>query len=192
MEQNITEQIGAKDGKIELPSGAIATVAKFTGEHVLEVINRSLNKGAEKSAIKEEDLTFNLIALTAKVDGKAITCEDILDMDGGDVMFLMAEFAKSVNYEPDEAALPDNPPAGSYYKRLPNNQLACIKKFKGIHIQEAQRQMKRDGSDYFPVLISRLVEIDGQCIFPEDISAMDGLNVFALFGEVSAAMFPKK
>lgn len=178
------------DGEIKLPSGATATVVKFSGHHVLDIIAASTT-GDNKDRSLDDELIWQLIAMTAIYNGRPLTVAAMDDMDGADLMELMSLFGKQMNSEANQDNLPTDAKEGFRYKRLPNGSLAYIEKYKGRHIKETQKQMKKDGSDFFTVLISRMITIDGADIFPEDISAMDGLTVFALFGEVSAAMFPQ-
>lgn len=59
---------------------------------------------------------------------------------------------------------------------LPSGKICTIKRFKGKHVQQAQRLMKEDGSDYAECLAAVLVEIDGKPILKEDFPEMDGLD----------------
>lgn len=184
------QESGILAGEITLPSGAKATVVKFSGQHVLDIIAAS-TKSENKDQSLDDELIWQLIAMTAIYNGVQLTPETMDDMPGADLMELMTLFGKQMNAEADQSDLPEAPPKFRN-KRMPNGSIATIEDYKGRHIKETQRQMKKDGSDFFTVLISRMVTIDGVDIFPEDIAAMDGLTVFALFGEVSAAMFPQK
>ena len=69
---------------IELPSGVKATKVDFKGKHVREA--QRLADGDQSKAL------FAIIAVATLIDGKKITIEDIDEMDGRDVIHLMAEY----------------------------------------------------------------------------------------------------
>lgn len=58
---------------------------------------------------------------------------------------------------------------------LPDGSKCVIKRFKGKHVQQAQRLMKEDGSDMPECLASILCEIDGKPIFKDEFAEMDGV-----------------
>jgi hypothetical protein len=69
---------------IDLPSGAKATKIPFKGKHVMEaqrVADGDVSKGI-----------FAIIVVATLIDGKRITIEDLYEMDGKDVIHLMAEY----------------------------------------------------------------------------------------------------
>lgn len=69
---------------IELPSGLKAERSKFKGKHVKEAI---------RAADGDQSLVmFAMIAASTLIDGKKLTVEQIEEMDGMDVLALMADF----------------------------------------------------------------------------------------------------
>ena len=59
---------------------------------------------------------------------------------------------------------------------LPSGKKCVIKRFKGKHVQQAQRLMNSDGSDMAECLASILVEIDGKQVFKDEFEEMDGVD----------------
>jgi hypothetical protein len=72
---------------VQLSKG-VATISDFKGKHIMEA-----TKVAEGDAGK---MIFALIAITTTIDGKKIVMEDLLEMNGKDVLKLQAAF--SVNF----------------------------------------------------------------------------------------------
>jgi len=66
-----------------LPSGKTAEIAPFKGRHIREA-QRVAGADTEK-------ITFALIAMLVKIDGHNVLMEDLDDMDGRDVLELMAK-----------------------------------------------------------------------------------------------------
>jgi len=84
-------RIGAADAKdeaetrtIDLPSGARAEVRKSHGRDLMRAQRAAA--GGDASAV-----VFALIAELARVDGRKIVYEEVLEMDLADVMALQAE-----------------------------------------------------------------------------------------------------
>lgn len=69
---------------IDLPSGAKATKVDFKGKHVREA--QRLADGDQSKAL------FAIIAVATLINDKRITIEEIDEMDGRDVIHLMAEY----------------------------------------------------------------------------------------------------
>lgn len=178
----------------KLPSGSIGKVEKFCGLHVIEALT-----GGEGSSDRSEEATlWKLICATTTIDGVRISPEDIDEMDGRDVDFITAKFKDAIEGDGSEIALPENlpePPKDHRWKAIPGGKLALIEKYKGRHVKEAQRQAQPDGSDYLPVLMSRMIKLgdnptEMKGLFPEDFYQLDGLAFLSLMGEVASAMFP--
>lgn len=73
-----------KPKEITLPSGAVATKLEFKGKHV---------RNAQRLADGDQSMAlFALISVATLIDGKPILIEDIDEMDGRDVIVLMAEY----------------------------------------------------------------------------------------------------
>lgn len=68
---------------------------------------------------------------------------------------------------------------------LPSGKKCVIRRFKGKHVQQAQRLMKEDGSDYPECLASILVEIDGKPVFKEDFPEMDGIDYLKIITPIN-------
>ncbi len=69
---------------IDLPSGAKAERSRFKGKHVKEAI---------RAADGDQSLVmFAMIAASTLIDGKRLTLEEIEELDGMDVLALMADF----------------------------------------------------------------------------------------------------
>ncbi len=91
MEKKPEEKKGAptKSGRreVKLPSGAqVSILAKLKGKH-LKAARRAASAG---DGIDEENVLHALIAQAAVIDGKAITMEDVDEMDLDDVLYLRA------------------------------------------------------------------------------------------------------
>jgi len=69
---------------IDLPSGAKATKIEFKGKHVREA--QRLSDGDQSKAL------FAIIAVATLIDGKRVTMEELDEMDGRDIIHLMAEY----------------------------------------------------------------------------------------------------
>ena len=59
---------------------------------------------------------------------------------------------------------------------LPSGKKCVIKRFKGKHVQQAQRLMNSEGTDMAECLASILVEIDGKQLFKDEFAEMDGVD----------------
>ena len=59
---------------------------------------------------------------------------------------------------------------------LPSGKKCVIKRFKGKHVQQAQRLMNSEGTDMAECLASLLVEIDGKTLFKDQFEEMDGVD----------------
>lgn len=70
---------------ITLPSGKTAVIAPFKGKHV-----RDAQRISDGDASK---FMFAMIATSTTIDGQPFVMEDLDEMDGKDVMSLMAEFS---------------------------------------------------------------------------------------------------
>jgi hypothetical protein len=70
-----------------LPSGVVAVIGTFKGRHIRE--------SQKLVGTETERYLFALIALTTTFDGKTVIMEDVEEMDGWDVLALMAEFNSS-------------------------------------------------------------------------------------------------
>jgi hypothetical protein len=68
---------------------------------------------------------------------------------------------------------------------LPSGKICTIKRFKGKHVQQAQRLMQKDGSDYADCLASILVEIDGKPVFKEELPEMDGVDYMKMMNPIN-------
>lgn len=70
--------------EIVLPSGRILIKTEFKGKHVREA-QRLMDGDISK-------YTFAIMSVASLIDGKKITLEEIDEMDGNDVLFMMSEF----------------------------------------------------------------------------------------------------
>jgi hypothetical protein len=77
----------ANTKELTLPSGAKATIAPFKGRHVKEAMKHA---GDGAGAY---DIVFSLISMLVTINGQRIVPEQMDDMDGMDVMMLVAEFS---------------------------------------------------------------------------------------------------
>ena len=70
---------------------------------------------------------------------------------------------------------------------LPSGKNCVIKRFKGKHVQQAQRLMDTSlgGEDFADCLASMLVEIDGRPILKEDLPEMDGVDYLKLITPIN-------
>lgn len=70
---------------------------------------------------------------------------------------------------------------------LPSGKKCVIKRFKGKHVQQAQRLMdaKLGGEDFADCLAAMLVEIDGKPILKEDLPEMDGMDYLKMITPVN-------
>jgi hypothetical protein len=68
---------------------------------------------------------------------------------------------------------------------LPSGKKCVIKRFKGKHVQQAQRLMKDDGSDMAECLASILVEVDGKQLFKDEFEEMDGIDYFKIMNPIN-------
>lgn len=73
--------------ELVLPSGAKATFVKFKGKHVMAAQRLCGNSG--------DKLILAILSIITKIDGKSLVLEDFEEMNGKDVMKLMAEKADS-------------------------------------------------------------------------------------------------
>jgi len=71
--------------------------------------------------------------------------------------------------------------------QLPSGKNCVIKRFKGKHVQQAQRLMdpKLGGEDFADCLAAMLVEIDGKSILKEDLPEMDGMDYLKMITPVN-------
>lgn len=96
MENKQPNSIPKKEGKdvvkmvgkeITLPSGKIAKVHPFKGKHILD---------AQKAAGDDQNkVIYAIIAQLCTIDGQKLVMEDILEMEGPDVLALMGEFGSN-------------------------------------------------------------------------------------------------
>lgn len=68
---------------------------------------------------------------------------------------------------------------------LPSGKQCVIKRFKGKHVQQAQRLMNTDGSDMAECLASILVEIEGKSVFKDEFSEMDGVDYLKIMTPIN-------
>jgi hypothetical protein len=68
---------------------------------------------------------------------------------------------------------------------LPSGKICTIKRFKGKHVQQAQRLMNSDGSDMAECLASILVEVDGKAIFKDEFDEMDGVDYLKIITPIN-------
>lgn len=90
---------------IELPSGARAEVRKGVGRDLMRA-QRAV-AGGDASAV-----VFALIAELARIDGRKIVYEDVLEMELADVMALQAEvIGENFEHPPQRASRASSNPA---------------------------------------------------------------------------------
>ena len=68
---------------------------------------------------------------------------------------------------------------------LPSGKQCVIKRFKGKHVQQAQRLMNSDGSDMAECLASILVEVDGKTVFKDEFEEMDGVDYLKIMTPIN-------
>jgi hypothetical protein len=70
---------------------------------------------------------------------------------------------------------------------LPSGKKCIIKRFKGKHVQQAQRLMNSDlkGEDFGDCLAAMLVEIDGKPVIKEDLPEMDGVDYLKMINPIN-------
>lgn len=70
---------------------------------------------------------------------------------------------------------------------LPSGKTCVIKRFKGKHVQQAQRLMdsKLNGEDFADSLAAILVEIDGKPVVLEDFAEMDGMDYLKMITPIN-------
>lgn len=70
---------------------------------------------------------------------------------------------------------------------LPSGKKCVIKRFKGKHVQQAQRLMDSSlgGEDFADCLTSMLVTIDGQPVLKEDLPEMDGVDYLKIITPIN-------
>jgi len=68
---------------------------------------------------------------------------------------------------------------------LPSGKICTIKRFKGKHVQQAQRLMNSDGSDMAECLASILIEIDGKAVFKDEFQEMDGVDYLKIMTPIN-------
>jgi len=70
---------------------------------------------------------------------------------------------------------------------LPSGKKCIIKRFKGKHVQQAQRLMdaKLGGEDFADCLAAMLVEIDGKPVIKEDLPEMDGVDYLKMITPIN-------
>ena len=70
---------------------------------------------------------------------------------------------------------------------LPSGKKCVIKRFKGKHVQQAQRLMNPllKGEDYADCLAATLVEIDGKKMLVEDLPEMDGVDYMKMMNPIN-------
>lgn len=73
--------------EITLPSGKVALIEQFKGKHV---------RLAQRNAGTDTDaFLYHLIAMLTTIDGNPVVLEDLDEMEGRDLMRLMAEFSEA-------------------------------------------------------------------------------------------------
>jgi len=70
---------------------------------------------------------------------------------------------------------------------LPSGKHCVIKRFKGKHVQQAQRLMNPElkGEDFADCLAAMLVEIDGKNVLVEDLPEMDGTDYLKMINPIN-------
>lgn len=68
---------------------------------------------------------------------------------------------------------------------LPSGKKCTIKRFKGKHVQQAQRLMNDEGSDMAECLASLLVEVDGKALFKDEFEEMDGVDYLKIMTPIN-------
>lgn len=68
---------------------------------------------------------------------------------------------------------------------LPSGKICTISRFKGKHVQQAQRLMNTDGSDMAECLASILILIDGKKVFKEEFEEMDGVDYLKIMTPIN-------
>ncbi|MDO8433511.1 MAG: phage tail assembly protein [Candidatus Binatus sp.] len=95
------EQDQESSRAIELPSGARAEVRKGLGRDLMRA--QRVAAGGDASAV-----VFALIAELARVDGRKVVYEDVLEMDLADVLALQAEVVGENFERPPQRASQDS------------------------------------------------------------------------------------
>jgi hypothetical protein len=81
----VTERKKPEAKTVTLPSGVVAVIGIFKGRHISQA-QKIVGSDTEK-------YLFALIAITTLFDGKAVTMEEVEDMDGWDCLKLMGIFS---------------------------------------------------------------------------------------------------
>jgi len=68
---------------------------------------------------------------------------------------------------------------------LPSGKKCVIHRFKGKHVQQAQRLMNNDGTDMGDCLAAILCEIDGKKFVKEDLAEMDGVDYLKIITPIN-------
>lgn len=84
-------KITATSKEMTLPSGAVATVSRFTGLHVFRA-QRFMAQNADEKSDGSEFMPI-IISMCTLIDGKKIAPEDLYEMAGQDVIKLVEEFS---------------------------------------------------------------------------------------------------
>ena len=145
----------SKSETLTLPSGKVATVRPFK---FLDAI-KALPDVGDQSMVAPR-----LIARTTAIGGKAMTIEDVMDLDGEDVQVLEARFSA------DESE-PGFLPSGKPFE---------IRKWKMRDRVEAQRRAGKSTANIIPHLISIVCKIDGKAVMFDDLMHMGGMDGLAL------------
>jgi len=78
----------AKENTLALPSGSVAKITeKFKGKHI--------RTAQAVSGGDSDKIIYSLIAQLTEIDGNKIVMEELDEMDGRDVLALMAHFGES-------------------------------------------------------------------------------------------------
>lgn len=72
---------------------------------------------------------------------------------------------------------------------LPSGKVAVMRDFKGKHVREAQRQAGGEPDKLLFTIIALTTEIDGKAVIMEELDEMDGMDVFALYGQFVSKPF---
>ena len=74
--------------ELTLPSGAVATIKEnFKGKHI--------RRAQAVSGGDSDKIIYSIIAQLTEIDGAGIVMEDLDELDGRDVLALMAHFGES-------------------------------------------------------------------------------------------------
>jgi hypothetical protein len=85
--ENQTVDTNKNTREVTLPSGKVAVIEQFKGKHVRLAMR---NAGTDT-----DQYLYHLIAMLTTIEGQPVVMEDLDDMEGRDVMRLMAEFSEA-------------------------------------------------------------------------------------------------